>query len=643
MSNIILGTAGHIDHGKTTLIKALTGINTDRLLEEKKRGITIDLGFAHMTLPSGRKIGIVDVPGHERFIKNMVAGAGGIDIILFIIAADEGVMPQTREHLNILNILNINRGIVVVTKKDMVEKDWLDLVVGEIREIIKGTFLENSPIVSVSSTTGDGIQQLLTVIDELCSQKTLKDLESPFRLPVDRAFTLSGIGTVVTGSLICGSVKVGDEVEVFPSRKKSRVRTVQVYGKSAEEAQAGQRTALNLVDLKVEDIRRGDVITEVGALSSVDEVYAYFRLLKDAPQTIKNRTRVRFHIGTKEVMARILLPLAKDILPGEEAFVRIIFEESIACAYKDKFIVRSYSPITTIGGGEVLYINPVRIRKRDEEKAIYALKRAKEGNLQDFIVGLLKFFGKPLLRISEVKPYMGKNFKQIEKIVKDLIPQEQILLFKIGEEQLIMDGDFYNNLTRKALLIVKNYHEKNPLKDGIGKEELRNRLNLESGIFESFLMRWIDKGLIEMSSDNIKTKGFSVIFSQKQEKILSIVLDLYNKGGWAPPTLTEVLTYFDKNQENQVREMLSRLMVEGRLIRLTEELLMSKEWVRKAMHCLQQHFEIHSELSVAEFRNILSTTRKYALPLLEYMDSQKYTKRVGNIRIPGKNLFGDEK
>lgn len=627
MSSIILGTAGHIDHGKTTLIKALTGIDTDRLSEEKKRGITIDLGFAHLSLPSGRKVGIVDVPGHERFIKNMVAGVGGIDMVLFIVAADEGVMPQTQEHLNILKILNIQRGLTVLTKTDMVDDEWLELVIEEVREQVKGTFLEKTPIIPVSSITGEGILQLKAAIDKICSEEISKDIQSPFRLPIDRIFTMVGIGTVVTGSLLFGTVKVGEDVEVFPRGKRSRIRGIQVHGKTCDRALGGQRTALNLTDLKVEDIERGDVVAKPGTLLPVTKAWAYFRLLDDAKEPLKNRQRIRFHTGTKEVMARLALLDRDKLLPGEDAFVRVIFEETVACTYKDRYLVRSYSPITTIGGGQILYVNPKRIKKSAQERTEKALENAYKSDLQEFILGLLELFGNEYLKISEIVPYTGKSTAQISAAVKTLVSRDKVKIFKMGGEELVVDSNYYNKLTDKTLSILINYHKTKPLDEGIAREELRSRTKIKPSLFDNLLNKWVDDGLIETLGSIVKIKSFTIKLNERQKAIFDKILKLYTEAGWSPPSAGEVISSFPSNQEKEVRQMLSKLISDGKLIKLSEELYMTKEWVEQAIQLLKKHFQDNQELTASEFRNMLGTTRKYAIPLLEYMDSIKLTKR----------------
>lgn len=637
MNSIILGTAGHIDHGKSTLIKALTGITPDRLKEEKKRGITIDLGFAFIDLPSGKRIGVVDVPGHEKFIKNMMTGATGIDVVLLVVAADEGVMPQTIEHLNILKLLNIEKGLIAITKKDLVDNEWLELVIDDTREYVKGTFLEKAPIVPVSATTGDGIDKLISEIDKLCTGKINKDTKSPFRLPIDRVFTLQGIGTIITGSLLSGTIRVGENVEIFPRKITSRIRSIQIHGESYDRAEAGNRTALNLTDVKTDEIKRGDVVSKVGALMSTTKAYVFFQLLKDSPHVLKNRERVRFHIGTKEVMARIEL-LDRNILnQGEKTFVLVHFEEPVVTVYKDHFIVRSYSPITTIGGGQILYINPKRIKKRELDKAIDILGESYKGSAKDFILGFLSFFGQNCVELYDICPHLGMNIEQVREVCKVLLELNRIIAIKVSDKDYIFDKTYYEHLTEKLLQQVKKYHKDFPISEGIAKEELRSRINLDSKLFESMLKGLEEQDLIEIQQNIVKLKGFEVKLDKKQQQIYNDILENFNKHGWAPPSISDLASDINTSEEETV-EIIYRLVNDGNLAKLNEEIFMSVRWVEKSILLLQQFFKENDELTVSKFRKMLGTTRKYALPLLEYLDRLKITRRVKSIRVAGSKI-----
>lgn len=639
MSDVILGTAGHIDHGKTTLIKALTGINTDRLKEEQKRGITIDLGFAHMMLPSGRRIGIVDVPGHEKFIKNMLAGAGGIDIVMLVIAADEGVMPQTREHLDIMTLLEVNKGLVALTKKDLVDEEWLEMIEEEIREQLKGTFLENSPIIPVSSITGEGIQELVEAIDRLCKEDHAKDLDSPFRLPIDRVFSLQGIGTVVTGSLLTGVIKTGEEIEIFPQGIKSRIRSIQVHDENRDSAKAGQRTALNLVDVKTHEVKRGDVIAPVGALLAVTKAYGYMKVLKSAPAPLKNRNRIRVHTGTAETLARVTILDGDEIKPGDSGFVQFLFEEQVSCTFKDRFVVRSYSPVTTIGGGQILYVNPLKIKKTDKDRASAALKEALNGDLANFVLGFLDVFGNKYIPVKDIAPFTGKDKAEIIKAVQKLSKENKVVLIETRGEYIVFNRKYYDELTEKVCAMVEDFHKKFPLSEGMAKEEIRSRINLEPMIFENLLTKWVECGIYDIKGNTVKKKEFNVVLNKKQQQISDKILELYSSKGWMPPSLNELQQFFPESDPREVKEVLFRLSNLGKLIKLDEQLYISSDWVEKAKQLLQQHFKNNNQITLSQFREMLGTSRKYAVPLAEYLDSLKVTKRVKDVRVAGQNLY----
>lgn len=638
MGNIIIGTAGHIDHGKTTLIKALTGIDTDRLKEEKERGITIDLGFAHFTLPNGKKVGIVDVPGHEKFVKNMLAGVGGIDLVLLVIAADEGIMPQTKEHLNILELLNTKKGIIVITKKDLVDNDWLEMVVEEVKEKVKTSFLKDAPIIPVSSKTGEGLDLLVQKIQEMTQQEFEKDLYSPFRLPVDRVFTIPGIGTIVTGSLICGYISVGDAVEIYPEKIKSKVRSIEVHGESKEKAFAGQRTAINLVDVKPDDIKRGDVISVPGSMQPVEKAVINVKLLEDAEKSLKNRERVRFHAGTGEYLGRISIINREEILPGEQAFAIIHFEEAVPVTYEDYFVIRRYSPIHTIGGGKVIFVNPAKIKKEKIDIAVKGLEDIVNGGIKEFILVYLSLFGKPVTSITDLIPYLGKNYETIKSAVDSLVNDNLVIFLKSGNEEILCDTDYYDNLTEKAKEIVENYHLKNPFSEGISKEELKSRLSLESKVFELFLSKWVQEGYFEGSGKYLKRKGYKIVLDQKEEQIKDKLLKIYEEKGWTPPAVEEVVQLLKDFDEGKIKSILNYLVLEGSLIKLNDEIYMHEIWVEKAKELLKNHFQKNKEISVSQFRDMLNTSRKYALPILEYFDGIYFTRRIKDVRIPGSRI-----
>lgn len=638
MSHILLGTAGHIDHGKTTLVKALTGVDADRLKEEKARGITIDLGFAHMTLPSGRKVGIVDVPGHERFIKNMVSGAGGIDIVMLIIAADEGIMPQTKEHLNILKLLKVKRGLIALTKTDIVDGEWLEMVREEVTDKVRGTFLDSAPIIPVSSVTGEGIPELIEAIDSLTGEPAEKDNESPFRLPVDRVFSLKGIGTVVTGSLLQGKVKVGEEAQIYPQGIVAKIKSVQIDDTPSEGAQAGQRAALNLSDVKVSQISRGDVISFPDSLLSVTGVYARLELLEDAPFPVKHRQRVRFHVGTKEALGRVHIMEGDVIMPSGKGYFYIALEEPVVCSYKDKFILRSYSPVTTLGGGEVIYPNTVKLKRQNEGTGVKVLERAFFGGLSEAIEGLVSTFGPKFSDIKGISRYMGKSADQINEALEGLKEHKKVKVLFSGSQKIIMSDDSYGDITKDAEQILSAYHKSNPLKPGMGKEELRSRLELPQGIFDALLVVWMSGGLFETDNDIVLEKSFKITLTPQEQKTYDDVLVIYEKAFSAPPDINEVLSDYPSQKQKHVTSVLDKLLSDGKLIKINQSIYMASTVAVEAKRLLKEHYSQESDITVAQFRDLLGTTRKYALPLLEYLDKQKITCKIGDVRVAGSCL-----
>ncbi len=475
MKNVIIGTAGHIDHGKTTLIKALTGRETDRLKEEKERGISIELGFTYFDLPSGRRAGIIDVPGHEKFIKNMLAGVIGMDIVILVVAADEGVMPQTKEHLDILNLLDIKKGLVAVTKADLVDEDWLSLVIDDITSQLKGTFLEGSPIIPVSSTKGIGIHKLIETIDKLTDEVADKDYTETPRLPVDRAFTISGFGTVVTGTLISGKFKEGDEVQIFPGNKTSRIRSIQVHGKNTSEAYAGQRVAINLAGIKKDEVNRGNVIAPIGSMKSTMMLDVKLHCLKDSNRVIKNRARMRLYLGTSEILMRVVLLDREELYPGESCYAQLRLEEETVAKRGDKFIIRFYSPMETIGGGEILDSNPPK-RKRFDEAIIKEFELKEKGEPVDIVENFISENSREFPSITDIAKNTVIPQNKIELLTNELLEKNKIVKFSLLNDKYVIHRNYFSELTRDVIKELNTYHKNNPLKSGMLKEELRSKL-----------------------------------------------------------------------------------------------------------------------------------------------------------------------
>lgn len=633
MKHIIIGTAGHIDHGKTTLIKALTGRNTDRLKEEQKRGISIELGFTYFDLPSGKRAGIIDVPGHEKFIKNMLAGVMGIDIVLLVIAADEGVMPQTSEHLAILDLLGIKKGFIVLTKIDLVDEEWLGLVKEDVRGEVKGTFLENSPIVPVSSTKKTGIEEVIQLIDKLTLEVEDRETDDMPRLPVDRVFSMSGFGTIVTGTLLSGTFKVGDEIQAFPGNKIARIRSLQVHDEDTPIAYAGQRVAINIAGLKKDEVDRGDVIAPKDSMKETLMLDAKIKLIKNINRSIENRTRLRLYIGTKEVLCRIVL-LDKDILnPGEEAYAQLRLEEEIVAKRGDRFIIRFYSPMFTIGGGEVLEPNPNK-KKRFDEEAIKELQIKEEGASIDIIEKIILDKSKTFPTIKEISTFTVMLEDKVKGEVENLAKDNKVILFTLTREIHVIHIDYFNKLKKAIVEELETFHKKYPLRQGMSKEEIRSKFlkNAKPKVGDRFIDLLIEKGYIEQKMESVYVKGFEIKYNGLQLKIKDDLIKAYKENSFLPPKKEDIFKSLDYDKQ-EIEQVLNSLISDGELIKINEEVYLHKTNYEKALEILKEYIGKNDSITVAEYRDILNTNRKVALGLLEYFDQLKITKRDGDKRI----------
>lgn len=634
MKNVIIGTAGHIDHGKTTLIKALTGRDTDRLKEEKERGISIDLGFTYFDLPSGKRAGIIDVPGHEKFIKNMLAGIGGIDVVVLVIAADEGVMPQTKEHLNILKLLQVKKGIIALTKKDMVDPEWLEMISEQIHEEVADTFLEEARIIPVSSVKGDGLKDLIAEIDRLTEAVEQKDTISSFRLPVDRVFTVPGFGTVVTGTLISGSIKEGDKVELFPTGIESRIRSIQVHEKPVKEAFAGQRVAVNIAGIKVEEIQRGNVLAKPGSMEPTMMIDARMEMLKDAPMTIDNRDRLRLYHGTSEIMCRVVLLDREELKPGESAFVQLRLEEAIACQKNDRFVIRFYSPMITIAGGTILDPNPPK-RKRFKEDVLEELSVKEKGDPSEVVEQFLlqnsdKFYDKKQI-MKQLSFLDEEGFGQLIQTLKE---KGLAVEFKQGEDNYYAHTRYLNIVGEQLESALTQFHSKSPLKTGMSKEEIKSKLfeQVKPRLYDAILNYYAEKGLINVTNQFISRKDFEIAFTENQGKIKSMLLKRYSENKYNPPKLSDIVAEakFEKNQLNMVYNALIDM---DYLVKVEEDIAFVKEAYEEAVKLVREHIAQNGAITLGEFRDLLGTSRKYAMALLDSFDQQKITKRIEDKRI----------
>lgn len=629
LKHIIIGTAGHIDHGKTTLIKALTGVDADRLKEEKKRGITIELGFAHFDLPSGKRAGIIDVPGHEKFIKNMLAGIGGIDIVLLVIAADEGVMPQTQEHLDILSILEVKKGIIVLTKADLVEKEWLDLVKEEIRESVRETFLEKAPMVSVSAIEGEGLDELTRLIDQLTEETESKDLSLPFRVPIDRAFSVAGFGTVITGTQIEGTINEGDSLMIYPQGTQTKVRNLQVHGENVKTSYAGQRVAINLANVKKEEIMRGNVLAKVDSMQPGMMLDVKINLLKNTKRIIENRSRVRLYHGTSEILCRIVLLDREELKPGESCYAQLRLEEEIVAKIGDHIVIRFYSPMETIGGGIILDAHPLKHR-RFKEDVLKELKIKEEGNPEEIVEETIKRFSSHFENIHFYVMKTGIGEEAIEKIIKTLM-QENIIRKFSGD---IVIHQFYLNEIEKTMKeVLDRYHKENPLTVGMSKEELRNKVvpKVKGKIYDEMISHFAKNNTLKIFNNCIALYDFHIIYTKEQEKIKDAIEKLYLNSGFNPPFVKEVLE--NEKNEKESRQVLYALLDMNTLIKINEDMFMHIKNYEKTINLMRDYIKEHEEMTLSEFRDLLGTSRKYALPLLEHFDQSKITKRIGEKRV----------
>ena len=631
MKQIILGTAGHIDHGKTSLIKALTGVNTDRLKEEQERGITIELGFADLDLPSGQHVGIVDVPGHEKFVKNMVAGATGIDIVAMVIAADEGVMPQTREHLEICEMLDIQHGLVVLTKTDLVDEEWLELVKEDIKTFVRGTFLDGKPIVPVSSVTGQGLPEFIRILDELSAEVPQRSYTGLFRLPADRVFTMKGFGTVITGTLISGKVRIGDTVMLYPSGVVSKVRGVQTHNESVEEALAGMRTAINFQGLEKTSVNRGDVISSPDGLRASYMIDVSLRFLDSNKKPIKNRTRIRFHAGTSEIMGNLILLEHEELAPGETTVAQIRLDTPLTLVRDDRFVIRSYSPVRTIGGGFVL--NPIpQKHKRFKAPVIEGLKGLIRCAPEEMILYHVKESDYAGLSLADLKIMSNLPDKSLQTAIQSLLSSKKLIQAD-KENTIYIHQEIFEILRNEAVSYLKTYHQANPLKVGMPKEELKSRLPsaVSSKLFNLLMNRMGKDGEMIQEGETIRMASHTVSLKTDQADIHKKILEAYIKGGLTPPYFKDICLSFDLN-ESKAKEILMVLVKEGKIVKLKEELYFHTRSIEDVKSRLTDFLIKHGEMTTPQFKDMVGVSRKYLIPLLEYFDAKNITIRVGDLR-----------
>jgi selenocysteine-specific elongation factor len=634
MKHLVMGTAGHVDHGKTALIKRLTGVDTDRLKEEKERGITIELGFASLTLPGGRTLGVVDVPGHERFVRNMVAGAAGIDLVVLVIAADEGVMPQTREHLHICTLLGIRKGFVALTKIDMVDEEWRELVREDVRMFLRGTFLEEAPVVPVSSLTGAGFPELLSTIGKTADEVEEGADVGLFRLPVDRVFTIKGFGTVVTGTLVSGKVGTGEEVEISPVGIRARVRGIQVHNRTVEMAEAGQRTAINLQGIDREMVERGHVLTGPGSLTASQRLDCVYRHLSGAGRKLKNRTLVRFHTGTSEVMARMILLDRDDLEPGGECCVQLVLEVPLAAVAGDRFVVRSYSPVTTIGGGVIVDPLPAK-HKRSSAGVLLEFQRLAGGEDEEKTAVILERAGIGGVTEKLLVVRTGIRGRELRRRLEGMFSAKRAVLVD-RDEMRVLSYPVYEAFQAEILRQLRGYHERYPLQEGLSREELRTTLERGDGVGQKIFtmaLRDLEKREeIIAEKEMIRLTGHRVHLKGEMEELREELSIVYRDGGLAPPTVREVLERFS-DRKKEVASLIQVMTREGVLVRISEDLNFHRDALAKLREDYRRLLIRDVQATPASFKELTGLSRKFIIPLMEYFDMTKLTMRAGDHRI----------
>jgi len=632
MKSVIVGTAGHIDHGKTALVKALTGIDADRLEEEKRRGITIDIGFAHLELPAPEgsriRLGFVDVPGHERFVRNMLAGVGGIDLVLLVIAADEGIKPQTREHFDICRLLAIRRGITVLTKSDAVDSETLEVVRLEVEDYVRGSFLDTtlapvrSPIIAVSSLTGAGLDELKSALAKVASEVTAKDSAALARLPIDRVFTIKGFGTVVTGTLVAGTIRKEEELEVFPSGKRVRVRGVQVHGSPAEAAVAGERTALNLAGLSTEDLARGMTLATADTFRSTSRVDALLSLLPSA-KPFKDGARVHFHAYTTETIAEARLYGVKQLKPGDETYAQLRFAQPMLLLPGDRFIVRQFSPVATIGGGVMLDASPPT-RKQRAEDAIAFLKIMQDGSSEEVLAARAARRGAIGLRLDDIPGEMNIRREEATKLAvkAGLVWCDPVLVAPAAFAEVMAD----------VLRALKKFHDANPLVAGMSKEELRDRINLGPEVFYGVLGNLAEEKKLEVAGELVHLPGRGVVMKDEEAESKKIIEQAFASAGLKVPSLKEVLAGL-KVDKIRAQKIVTLLLRDKVLIKISEDLVFHQSALMDLRHKIAALKTTAPKIDVAGFKDMTGVSRKYAIPLLEYLDRVRVTRRVGDERV----------
>jgi selenocysteine-specific elongation factor len=633
MKSIIIGTAGHIDHGKTALVKALTGIDADRLEEEKRRGITIDLGFAHLEMAAANgerlKLGFIDVPGHERFVRNMLAGVGGIDLVLLVIAADESIKPQTREHFEICRLLSIPRGITVITKADLVDEDTLNVVRLEIEEFVRGSFLDagRAPIVPVSALKGTGLEQLKQEIARLAADVPARDSDALFRLPIDRVFVMKGFGAVVTGTLIAGRIKKEEEVEIFPSRKRARVRGVQVHGAAADQALAGQRTALNLAGVQMEELARGMTLAAPGTLEATQRIEVQLSLLKDA-KPLKSRARVHFHAFSSETIAEVALHESAELKPGATALAQLRTADPLLLLPGDRAILRQFSPVVTIGGARVLDSAAFPPARQKKEERLAFLREIATGTREQILLARISRRGQDGLTLVAAVRETGLRAAVLQPVIKTLTDQRKI----VAAGELFVASAAFLKAGEKAWAALDAFHKANPLVGGISKEQLREKLQLQPIVMETLLAALAHDKKAEVIGEQVRLAGRGVELKDEEARAKEQIEKAFATAGLKVPLMKEVLAGLPVDRA-RAQKLVTLLLRDRVLVKVADEMVFHHSALERLRQLMAQQKAKSPKIDVGAFKDLLGVTRKYAIPLLEYLDQQRVTRRVGDERI----------
>jgi selenocysteine-specific elongation factor len=631
MKHVILGTAGHIDHGKTSLVKALTGVDTDRLKEEKERGITIELGFTFLDLPSGIRLGIVDMPGHERFVKHMVAGAWGIDLVALVIAADEGVMPQTKEHLDICTLLKVKKGLLILTKMDLVDQELLEMVKEEAVEVVRNTFLKGAPILTVSSATGEGIPHLISVLDDLSKEVEEKSTDGLFRLPIDRVFIMKGFGSVVTGTVVSGRITLGEAVEILPSGKEGKIRNIQVHNQSVEKAEAGQRAAINIQGLDASEINRGDILARPNTFVPTRIIDAYLEYLSGATKPLKNRTTQRFHIGTNLAAASIYLMDQEELLPGEGGFAQLRLDRPIVALPQDRFVIRGSSAIQTCGGGVILDTHPDK-HKRFSEKVVSDLTLLRDGSGEEVLRQHIRHSGAGGAIIDDLLRRVSMAPNEVRVLLGGMIGKKELILID-PERFKVIDFSQYQRLKEAALVQLKEFHVRFPMKSGLSKEELRTKLpsTVDVKLFQILTSELIQSGEIVLEKDKLRLYGHRVSTSDGKG-LVHRVEEAVLKGGLQPPSPKDLSETWSETEEG-IQAIFEHLAHEGILIKIKSGIYFHRIPFEALKGNLVQYLKKNREITTPQFKEMTGASRKYVIPLIEYFDQTRLTLRLGDKRV----------